>query len=142
MGKPGAWRSLEPVDVLAIHELLARYGHVVDERDWDSIPALFTADARYDMSDFGLGVLHGAVQIRELWTRSREHPLAHHATNLVVSQDPDGTVRVVSKGIGVGHRGRVGSVTYRDVVQRTTDGWRIAERVGILRRPAASASDD
>jgi len=142
MPKPGSWGSLEPVDLLAIHELLARYGHVVDERDWDAVPALFTANARYDMTDFGLGVMHGPAQIRELWTRSETHPLAHHATNIVVSEDPDGTVRVVSKGIGVGHRGRVGSVTYRDVVQRTSDGWRIAERVGILRRAAASGSPD
>jgi hypothetical protein len=64
------------------------------------------------------------------------HPLAHHATNIVVTEDPDGTVRVLSKGIGVGNRGRVGSVTYHDVVVRTADGWRLAHRRAELRRPA------
>ena len=39
-----------------------------------------------------------------------------------------------NEGIGVGRRGRVGSVTYRDVVRRTEGGWRFAERVGVLRR--------
>ena len=30
--------------------------------------------------------------------------------------------------------GKAGSVTYRDVVTKTADGWRIAERVAVLRR--------
>jgi hypothetical protein len=67
------------------------------------------------------------------------HPLAHHATNVVVTEDADGTVRVLSKGAGVGAGGRVGSVTYRDIAVRTPDGWRIAERVVVLRRPEAPA---
>ena len=65
----------------------------------------------------------------------KRHPLAHHTTNVVVLQDDDGTVRVLSKGIGVGEAGRVGSVTYRDVVVRTEAGWRFASRTAELRRP-------
>lgn len=79
--------------------------------------------------------------LRELvteWTSAegmRRHPVAHHATNIVVLEDPDGTVRVRSKGIGVGPGGRVGSVTYDDVAVRTGDGWRLASRRVVLRRP-------
>jgi hypothetical protein len=62
------------------------------------------------------------------------HPLAHHATNILVSEDPDGTVRVVSKGLGVGVNGRVGSVVYRDVVEKTAAGWRFLSRTAQLRR--------
>jgi hypothetical protein len=51
-----------------------------------------------------------------------------------VSEDPDGTVHVLSKGLGVGPNGRVGSVVYRDVVERTPAGWRFGERKGRLRR--------
>ncbi len=43
-------------------------------------------------------------------------------------------VRVLSKGLGVGPNGRVGSVTYRDIVVRTSAGWRFAARTGELRR--------
>jgi hypothetical protein len=125
----------DPGDILAIHELLALYGHIIDEREWSRVGELFTARTVYDMSEFGLGVVHGAQAIRELWSRpDAMHPLAHHASNILLSEDADGTVRVLSKGLGVGRNGRVGSVVYRDVVERTDAGWRFAARTAYLRR--------
>ncbi|HEV3182512.1 MAG TPA: nuclear transport factor 2 family protein [Steroidobacteraceae bacterium] len=125
----------EAGDIVAIQQLLALYGHVIDEREWQRVGELFTATAVYDMSDFGLGVVHGAAAIRELWSRpDAMHPLAHHATDIVVSEEADGTVRVLSKGLGVGPNGRVGSVVYRDVVVRTSEGWRFAARKAQVRR--------
>ena len=122
-------------DLLAIYELLALYGHIIDEREWSRVGELFTANTVYDMSAFGLGVVRGVDAIRELWSRPGAiHPLAHHATNIVVSEDADGTVRVLSKGLGVGPNGRVGSVVYRDVVERTDAGWRFSARAAYLRR--------
>jgi hypothetical protein len=53
----------------------------------------------------------------------------------VITEESDGTVRVLSKGIGVGRKGRVGSITYYDVVVRTVDRWRFAYRRAELRRP-------
>jgi hypothetical protein len=127
--------SLPAEDTLAIHELLALYGHIIDAREWQRVDELFTATARYDMREFGLGLVEGAAAIRELWSRpDAMHPLAHHATNIVVSTDADGTVRVLSKGLGVGPSGRVGSVVYHDVVERTPAGWRFAARSAVLRR--------
>ena len=76
------------------------------------------------------------TDLHAAWTGDLStHPLAHHATNIVVSEDADGTVRVLSKGIGVGVNGRVGSVIYRDVVVKTADGWRLAHRRAELRQP-------
>jgi hypothetical protein len=122
-------------DILAIHELLALYGHIIDEREWSRVGELFTASSVYDMSEFGLGVVHGAQAIGELWSRpDAMHPLAHHASNVLVSEDADGTVRVLSKGLGLGRNGRIGSVVYRDVVERTEAGWRFAARTAYLRR--------
>ena len=43
-------------------------------------------------------------------------------------------MQVHSKGIGVGKGGRVGSVVYRDVLEKTGSGWRIRERRCELRR--------
>lgn len=127
--------SLE--DRLAIHELLARYGNIVDEREFSRTGEVFTTDARYDLTDLGLGAATGVAAIVAMWTESDSHPLAHHVTNIEITEDSDGTVRVYSKIVGVGYKGRVGSATYRDIVVPTPDGWRIAERLVSLRRPEA-----
>lgn len=131
---------LDLADRLALHELLHLYGHLVDDRAWESLDLVFTADAFYDARDFGMPVTRSLAELVAEWTSEegmRRHPVAHHATNVVVSEDADGTVRLRSKGIGVGPGGRVGSVTYDDVAVRTTEGWRLAARTVILRRPEA-----
>jgi hypothetical protein len=125
----------DPADILAIQQLIALYGHIIDEREWHRVDELFTEDAVYDLTEFGLGIVNGAQAIRTLWSRpDAMHPLAHHATDPVITQDPDGTVRVLSKAIGFGGSGRIGSVVYRDVVRRTPGGWRFAARTVRLRR--------
>ena len=122
-------------DILAIHELLALYGHVIDAREWQRVGELFTATSLYDMSAFGLGIVQGAAAIRELWSRpGASHPRAHHSTNIVIREAEDGTVHVLSKGIGVDEAGRVGSVVYRDVVSKGPQGWRFAARTAQLLR--------
>ncbi len=122
-------------DRIAIHELLGLYGHIIDERQLSRTGEIFADDAVYDVSDFGSGVHHGPAEITALWTATTNHPLAHHTVDIVVTQDVDGTVRVLSKGIGLSDKGRAGSVTYRDIVRRTPQGWRISWRVAVLRRP-------
>jgi hypothetical protein len=126
---------IDPSDRWAIHELIGLYGHVIDDRRWPDLELVFTADIVFDASDFGNPVTTSLEELRSLW-RSDEsmHPLAHHATNIIVTQEDDGTVRVLSKGIGVGHGGRVGSAVYRDVVVPTPDGWRLSHRIVELRR--------
>jgi 3-phenylpropionate/cinnamic acid dioxygenase small subunit len=127
---------LDVADTLAIHQLLAIYGHLIDERQWSRLGEVFTPDAVFDATDFGLGVTHSLDELRDAWTGpNAAHPLAHHATNIVITEDADGVVRVLSKVIGVGNKGRVGSGTYRDVVVNTPDGWRLASRTVTLRHP-------
>jgi hypothetical protein len=121
---------------IAIGELMALYGHVIDERDWPRMHEIFTEDAVFDASDFGSPPIHGRDRIAAVWASPQtQHPVAHHATNIVITEAADGTVRVLSKGLGVGPRGRVGSIVYRDIVRLTAEGWRIAERIATLRRP-------
>jgi len=129
---------LDVGDRLALHELLHLYGHLVDDRDWDSLDQIFTADVVYDARDFDMPVTHSLSELVTEWSSEEglhRHPLAHHATNIVVLEDADGTIRVRSKGIGVGAGGRVGSVTYDDVAVRTETGWRLTSRRATLRRP-------
>jgi hypothetical protein len=123
-------------DRLDILQVLNLYGHIIDLREWERMEELFTEDAVFDSTDLGNRTPTASLHdLRENWKVSRNHPLAHHATNIVVWEDPDGTVRTQSKGIGVGFKGRVGTLTYRDVMRRTPAGWRIARRTAIMMRP-------
>jgi SnoaL-like domain len=125
-------------DRLAIHELVALHGHLVDAgqlREKD-LARLFTPDVRYDVTALGGAVLVGLAAIRDASLElGSNNPVAHLVTNVVVHPHPDGeTATVWSKGLGVTQDGRVGSVTYHDVVTRTNDGWRIRARQVTPRR--------
>ena len=127
-------QALSATERLAIHELISLYGHLIDQRQFSQLNQIFTDDAVFDLSDYDGSCYHGLPAIQALMLGSREHPLAHHATNVVVQGQAE-SVTVISKGVGVGASGRVGSVTYRDRLSRTPQGWRIQERCCALRRP-------
>ncbi|WP_437971104.1 nuclear transport factor 2 family protein [Sorangium sp. So ce260] len=121
--------TLAVEDRLAIHELMALHGHIVDDGAIDDLDSLFTEDAVYDVSALGFGAHRGLDRLRELCQYKGEgNPVGHHVTNVMVRVDGDGVVRVRSKGIGVLANGSSGTVIYEDVVKRTPRGWRIAER--------------
>jgi len=124
--------SLE--DRLALHELAARYGNVIDDRAWDELSTVFAADATFETIGFADTTrVAGLAAIRTMLEQSR-HPVAHHVTNVEVREDGD-VVHLFFKVIGPGPRGRVGSADYRDVVRREPDGWRIVTHCATLRRP-------
>jgi SnoaL-like protein len=127
--------ALSTDDRLAIHELLNLHGHFMDAGAFDRLSELFTVDVGYDTSAFGGEVMQGAAQIIAAGRRLGENnPVGHHVTNILVGEDPDGTVRARSKGIGVYADGSAGSVVYDDILQRVGDGWRIAWRTVTPRR--------
>jgi hypothetical protein len=122
-------------DRLAIHELINLHGHVFDNALWHRMADVFTLDVVYDVEAFGVGCLIGLDAIKTAaLTLGEGNPLAHHVTNIVVSENAAGQVTVLSKGLGLQQDGRLGSVTYDDVVRREPDGWRIAQRRVIPRR--------
>lgn len=127
--------SLE--DRLDIQQLIALYGHLVDAADFHRLAEIFTDDAVFDLTGFDGTCYEGLADIIAMMESSDQHPLAHHATNIVVQDDDP--VTVLSKGIGVGAGGRVGSVVYRDALRRTGSGWRICRRCCELRRSGDSA---
>lgn len=128
---------MNTADRLAVHELMALHGHLMDDGAFDRLGELFTPDVVYDVSAFGLGELRGCAEIARISRQVGDaNPLGHHVTNVLVREDPDGTVRVRSKGLGVMAGGTTGSVVYDDVVRREPQGWRIAyRRVTARRRP-------
>jgi len=136
-------RPLKLEDRLALHELAARYGDIIDDRDWQALDAIFTEDATFEV--VGLVHMDGLAEIRRYMHEEGRHPLAHLITNIHVAQDADG-VRLLSRGIfpissqgeGPGHRVFHGS--YYDRVVKTPAGWRVKKRIfSSARLPALLA---
>lgn len=124
---------IDALDIVMIHQLLGRYGHTVDARDWDAFAGLFVEDAAIDYrSSSGQVERSGRDAIVE-WFRGVAHPAAHHVTNIVVDEQPDadGRVHVHSKFFAPYTRSehvpkRVYGGEYHDLVVRTAEGWRFA----------------
>lgn len=122
-------------DRLAVTELIALHGHLVDGGELDRSAEVFTPDVVYDMTDFGQGEITGldALTAAAL-ALGAANPVAHHVTNVVVEEVAEDRVRARSKGLGVMADGSCGSVTYEDTLVRTADGWRIRHRRMLARR--------
>ncbi|MCT9075877.1 nuclear transport factor 2 family protein [Streptomyces fulvoviolaceus] len=122
-------------DRLAVTELIAVHGHLVDAGELDRAVEVFTTDVVYDLSDFGQGEVTGLAALKDTALASGAgNPVAHHVTNVVVEEVSEGRVRARSKGLGVMADGSCGSVTYEDVVVRVDAGWRISHRTVRARR--------
>ncbi len=121
-------------DRVAIHELLACHGHLMDDGKLDRLSDLFTDDVVYDLSPLSGSILQGVSAVREAAEQlGARNPVAHLITNTVVGF-VDGQVTARSKFLGVQRDGSVGSGTYDDVLRRTSHGWRISSRRVSLRR--------
>lgn len=136
---------IDLADRLAIYEVLALYGHLIDQRRFSELDQVFMPDLVFDATDMGSPRWTSRAELLQQWqSPDAGHPVAHHATNIVITEDVDSAVgavrsddrvRVMSKGIGMGPKGRIGSVTYHDTFVKTVDGWRMATRRVELRRP-------
>lgn len=131
----------DAADRIAIHELINLHGHLVDEGRFDRLGELVTDDVVYDASSLGEGRLVGADAIAEAGRAFGErNPLAHHVTNVVVTQLDGSRARAVSKGLAVMSDGTAASVVYEDELRRTAAGWRIATRRVLARRAPLTPS--
>jgi SnoaL-like protein len=122
---------MDSADKVEIHELITRYCHILDTRNWADLDKIFLPDSVVD-SGPTLGVYHGIEAIAEFW-RDYPHPDGHHALNVLVEEEqPDGTVKVVTKGFFARPGGFNGG-DYHDVVRRTECGWRFVSRTYVPR---------
>ncbi|MEU7874759.1 nuclear transport factor 2 family protein [Dactylosporangium sp. NPDC049140] len=126
--------ALTASDRQAITNLINMHGHLTDQGEFERMDELFTPDAEFDLSDFGLGVRAGLAAMNDAINAIAEHPVGHHVTNIVLSEGDNGTVHVISKGIGIGMNGHCGSVVYEDTLRAGPAGWRITRRAIRLRR--------
>ncbi len=115
-------------DRIALHELAARYGDLIDTRDWEGLSEVFTDDAEFDMTAIGGEKLASLAEIRRLMAETTGHPLGHLITNIYV-QERDGRTVLRSRVLGPRESGELGRGWYVDDVTRTNAGWRIRRRV-------------
>jgi 3-phenylpropionate/cinnamic acid dioxygenase small subunit len=143
---------IEATDIIMIHQLLGRYGHTIDGRDWEGFGRLFIADATIDYrSGTGAAVMREGRDAIVAWFREVDvnHPPAHHVTNIVVDEraDPAGRVPVHSKFIAPFTRPehvptRLYGGDYHDEVVRTADGWCFAHKQCLPRWQLTPQVDD
>ena len=127
--------ALNIEDRTVISELIAMHGHLCDEGELDRLDELFTDDVVYDVTDFGQEPLTGVEAVRAAAVALGDaNPVAHHVTNIVLTEGGAGQVHARSKGIGINRDGTSGSVTYEDTLVLTGQGWRISYRKVIARR--------
>ena len=126
--------SLE--DRLAITELIALHGHLVDDGRLDALNRVFADDVTHDLTAFGLGIHQGLGSVREAAEALGDaNPVGHHVTNIVIVEVKDDyTVVTRSKGIGIRADGTAGSVVYDDTVTKRDGAWRITYRKITVRR--------
>ncbi|HEX5268369.1 MAG TPA: nuclear transport factor 2 family protein [Acidimicrobiales bacterium] len=129
--------SLQEIsDRLEIQDLLVRYSHAVDSRDWDAFEKVFTADAVIDYTEMG-GPRGGVKETRAFLESAMPmfSSFQHMIANTVLELDGD-TARartichnpmVLDRGEGQTHVFFCG-LWYRDVLARTPEGWRIKDR--------------
>ena len=115
-------------DVTAIQQVLNRYPHAVDERDWAAFAHIFTEDVVCDMQAVGLGVTTGLAALEARFD-TIQHPVAHHLLNPVIDVLSDDAARVRSKWLVVLADRSALSGNYTDELVRTPAGWRVQRRL-------------
>lgn len=122
---------LTPEDHTEIHQVLADYGHVVDDHDWDRAEEVFTPDVVFDPGPGGR-VLNGISDI--VATFKGRNMYAHVTTNTTLRGEDDGTVTAHSKFIGFPNEGQPVTGDYYDQLVKTSDGWRLQHRRAEIRQ--------
>jgi 3-phenylpropionate/cinnamic acid dioxygenase small subunit len=122
-------------DRWAIAETLALHGHLFDNGELDRLEELFTPDVIYDVTDVGMRALHGISEIlRATLELGDGNPLAHHVTNITITEVTADHVSTRCKAIVVLADGRSGSATYVDSLRRDDGRWKISHRMVQARR--------
>jgi hypothetical protein len=121
------------LDKAEILELLVRYAHCCDDRDFNGAGECFTSDAQAEYS--GVLLPRGAAHVVAHLQPLAHLPMTQHlvgSVSVLVSVDSAtarsyvvaNLVRVVDGGHELVQRG----LRYDDRLVRTPDGWRIADR--------------
>ena len=124
-------------DRFEIQDLMVRYCTAVDAHDWDAYEAVFTPDAFIDYSAMG-GAAGGVKKVREFLEMAMPTFAGHQhlIANSAIEFDGDTAhartmchnPMVIDRGNGVTETFFCG-LWYVDTLVRTSQGWRIKNRV-------------
>lgn len=127
--------ELTTEDHRAIDRILALAGHIFDQGEMDRLREIFTPEAVYDLGDVGAGTFEGIDAIRNGALKlGAGNPIAHHITNIVITDHEDDQATAQSKGLIIMADGSVASVTHRDTLRHENGNWRISRRVILAQR--------
>lgn len=123
------------MDKMAIKEVLDRYFYGEGRLDTEIMLSCFTDDARYGSAE-GLDALRAIFQGIDHFQHVFVHPVTRNITiNGDEAKVDTQAVGFVFRGDGgsTGPRGRVmvQGVRYNDLLVRTSDGWKIKNRIGF-----------
>jgi 3-phenylpropionate/cinnamic acid dioxygenase small subunit len=121
----------------AIYELLANYGHILDDVAHHRYPEIFTEDAVFDMSAYDQPNLKSRAEIAAAFQGRNMY--GHLTTNIVIEELDGDSARVHSKFIGFANNGGIHTGDYFDVIIRTDAGWRLKVRKAVPRNPRVVA---
>src|SRR5688572_33420686 len=100
--RKGSAMTISVADRLAITEVIARHGHLVDGGDLHRSDEVFDPDAVFDLADFGAGTVHGLAALYDLARQLGDNnPVGHHVTKSVLEEREGGHNRSRPKVIGV-----------------------------------------
>ncbi len=130
--------SLQQIsDRIEIDDLLVRYSHAIDSRDFDALDEVFTPDAVIDYSAMG-GAKGSLPEIKEFLRKAMaqfsgfQHLIANSMIDLRGDEASGRTIchnpMVMAKPGGETHVFYCG-LWYKDELVRTPRGWRIRQRV-------------
>lgn len=132
--------SIEIVDRIEIQDLLVRYCHTLDDRDWAAFEDLFADGAIIDFSAFG-GPRCGARELVEfLRATALQVPRWQHTISTVLLTAVDGVVdtvksrsaaqvMMISGNADDSDRVAFNGLWYHDLLVRTAQGWKFRERI-------------
>ena len=126
-------------DKLEINELLARYCHALDQKNWEAFQAIFMPDAILDFTAFG-GPKGSPAELQEFFT-----PIL---SSLASTQHTVSTIKIDLEGDNAAARSAaivpmtaktpegkestfVSGLWYEDNLVRTPDGWKIKARTQV-----------
>ncbi|MFK4794946.1 nuclear transport factor 2 family protein [Sphingobium sp. ZW T5_29] len=123
-------------DKLEINELLARYCHSLDEKDWPSFRAIFTDDASIDFTAFG-GPQGSVAELETFLVPILDGLAGSQHTVSTIKIDLDGDLAkarsaaivpmttINAEGV---ESTFISGLWYEDHLARTQNGWRIQSR--------------
>ena len=117
-------------DLIALHELRARYTHHYDGAELDRFVALFTDDGVLQLGPSGFARGHDELRAALAGPMETASVACHFTSDEITELNGDDTARGTSR-FAV-HYGRSpdiqGAGTYHDEYRRTPVGWRFASR--------------